>query len=51
MVMTLGLQAHISGQPFRSKYIDSFLAYATSKADVWFATGSEVVDAYREQNH
>lgn len=51
MAMTLGLQANVSGQPFRSKYIRSFLEYATSKADVWFATGSEIVDAYRAQNH
>jgi hypothetical protein len=51
MTMTLGLQANVSGQPFRSKYIRSFLEYVQTKADVWFATGSEIVDAYRAQNH
>ncbi|MEO8540667.1 MAG: polysaccharide deacetylase family protein [bacterium] len=51
MTMTLGLQAHVSGQPFRSKYIRSFLEYTRTKADVWYATGSEVVDAYRAENH
>lgn len=51
MSMTIGLQAHVSGQPFRSKYIKSFLEYATKKSGVWFATGSEVVDGYRAQNH
>jgi peptidoglycan/xylan/chitin deacetylase (PgdA/CDA1 family) len=51
MTMTLGLQANVSGQPFRSKYIRSFLEYVRTKADVWFATGSEIVDAYRAQNH
>lgn len=51
MSMTIGLQAHVSGQPFRSKYIRSFLEHASKRSDVWFATGSEVVDAYRAQNH
>jgi hypothetical protein len=51
MAMTVGLTANVFGQPFRSKYLRSFLAYATAKADVWFATGSEIVDAYRAQNH
>ena len=47
MVMTLGLQAHRSGQPFRSKYIRAFLEYIAKKKGVWFATGAEVADAAR----
>ena len=46
-VMTLSLKAHLSGQPFRARYIRDFLTYARSLPDVWFATASDVVDAYR----
>lgn len=46
-VMTLGLQANVSGQPFRSKYIRKFLEAASANPSVWFATGSEIIDAYR----
>ena len=46
-VMTLGLQANVSGQPFRSKYIRKFLDAAAGTTGVWFATGSEIIDAYR----
>jgi len=46
-VMTLGLQANVSGQPFRSKYIKQFLTQASVTKGVWLATGSEIIDAYR----
>jgi len=46
-VMTLGLQANVSGQPFRAKYVRSFLQHALRKLGVWSATASEVIDAYR----
>jgi hypothetical protein len=49
MAMSVGLHAHLSGEPFRSKYIRSFLEYASGKAGVWFATGAGMVDAYRSQ--
>ncbi|WEK05294.1 MAG: polysaccharide deacetylase family protein [Candidatus Devosia phytovorans] len=49
MVMTLGLQANVSGQPLRAKYIRSFLEQAKASGKVWFATASEIVDAYRDQ--
>ena len=49
MVMTLGLQAHVSGQPLRAKYIRSFLQKAHASGKVWFATASEIADAYRAQ--
>jgi peptidoglycan/xylan/chitin deacetylase (PgdA/CDA1 family) len=48
-VMTLGLQANVSGQPFRSKYIRKFLEAAAFTSGVWFATGSEIIDAYRAE--
>jgi allantoinase len=48
-VMTLGLQANISGQPFRAKYIKAFLEKAKATGGVWFATGSEIIDAWRAQ--
>ncbi|WP_193336075.1 polysaccharide deacetylase family protein [Devosia beringensis] len=46
-VMTLGLQANVSGQPFRAKYIRKFLETAAATPGVWFATGSAIIDAYR----
>jgi hypothetical protein len=46
-VMTLGLQANVSGQPFRAKYIRKFLEAASATPGVWLATGAEVIDAYR----
>lgn len=49
MVMTLGLQAHVSGQPLRAKYIRSVLEKARASGRVWFATASEIVDAYKAQ--
>lgn len=47
MMMTVGLSASVSGQPFRSKYVAEFLRYASTRAGVWFATCSEVADAAR----
>jgi allantoinase len=49
-VMTLGLQAHVSGQPFRSIYIRKFLETALATGRVWCSTGSEIIDAYRGLN-
>lgn len=46
-VLTLSLKAHLSGQPFRARYVREFLSYARSRPDVWFATACEVVDSYR----
>jgi allantoinase len=45
MAMTVNLQAHRSGQPFRSKYIRRFLEHAAGHQDVWFTTGSMLADA------
>ena len=48
-VMTIGLQAHVGGQPFRAKTIRTFLESAAAKDGVWFATASEIIDAWRNQ--
>lgn len=46
-VLTLSLRAHLSGQPFRARYVREFLTYARSRPEVWFATGRGVVEAFR----
>ncbi|PYR64578.1 MAG: polysaccharide deacetylase [Acidobacteria bacterium] len=45
----LGIPLHpmITGQPLRSRYLDKALAHMKSRERVWFATGSEIIDAYR----
>jgi peptidoglycan/xylan/chitin deacetylase (PgdA/CDA1 family) len=44
----LGIPLHpmITGQPLRSRYLERALAHM-KKERVWFATGSEIIDAYR----
>jgi allantoinase len=44
-VMTVNLRTHLSGQPFRARYIDQFLAFARECEGVWFPTAGQVVDA------
>ncbi|MEO8540403.1 MAG: polysaccharide deacetylase family protein [bacterium] len=48
MAMTVSLQAHLSGQPFRSKYIRNFVEHAADHSGVWFATASEMTNAFRK---
>jgi len=45
----LGLPLHpmITGQPLRSRYLERALAHMKKHERVWFATGSEIVDAYQ----
>lgn len=45
----LGLPLHpmIIGQPLRSRYFERALAHMKKHERVWFATGSEIIDAYR----
>jgi peptidoglycan/xylan/chitin deacetylase (PgdA/CDA1 family) len=45
----LGIPLHpmITGQPLRSRYLERALAYMKKHERVWFATGSEIIDAYR----
>jgi hypothetical protein len=37
----------ISGQPLRIKYLQRVIAEIKSHERVWFATGSEIIDAYQ----
>jgi peptidoglycan/xylan/chitin deacetylase (PgdA/CDA1 family) len=48
-VMSICLHPFIVGHPFRSKYFAEALKHIASRAEVWLATGSEIIDAYREQ--
>lgn len=48
-VMAIALHPFLVGQPHRAKYLDEALAYVTRHRQVWLATGSEILDAYRAQ--
>ena len=45
----LGMPLHpmISGQPLRIKYLQRAIAHMKEHQGVWFATGSEIIDAYQ----
>lgn len=45
--MCIALHPFLIGAPHRIKYLDSALAYIASHDKVWFATGSEMTDAYK----
>jgi allantoinase len=47
-VMGIPLHPMISGQPLRIKYLQRVIAEIKSHERVWFATGSEIIDAYRQ---
>ncbi|TDJ45978.1 MAG: polysaccharide deacetylase [Gammaproteobacteria bacterium] len=49
-VMAIGLHPFLIGHGFRCKYLDRALAHIRSRKDVWFATGGEISDWYRESN-
>jgi allantoinase len=40
----------IIGQPLRTKYLQRALAEMKKHDRVWFATGSEIIDAYEKAN-
>src|SRR5262245_10432171 len=46
-VMGVPLHPMISGQPLRIKYLERAIAHMKERPSVWFATGSEIVDAYQ----
>jgi allantoinase len=46
-VMGIPLHPMISGQPLRIKYLARAIAHMKEHKGVWFATGSEIVDAYQ----
>jgi hypothetical protein len=45
-VMGIPLHPMITGQPLRINYLQRALAEMKKRERVWFATGSEIVDAY-----
>jgi allantoinase len=47
-VMSICLHPFLVGYPHRSKYFARALHHITSRQDVWFATGSAIVDWYNE---
>jgi allantoinase len=46
-VLVLNLHAHVSGQPFRIRAVESVLEALSSTPGVWLATTGQVADAYR----
>jgi allantoinase len=47
-VMALSLHPYLIGHPYRAKWLDKALAYATEHEGVWLATGGEIADWYYE---
>jgi peptidoglycan/xylan/chitin deacetylase (PgdA/CDA1 family) len=48
-VMAIALHPYLIGVPHRIRYLDKALAHIALHKQVWFATGSEIIDAYRAQ--
>jgi peptidoglycan/xylan/chitin deacetylase (PgdA/CDA1 family) len=48
-VMAICLHPFLIGHPHRSKHFDAALKYIASRQEVWLATGSEIIDAYKAQ--
>lgn len=48
-VLGIALHPFLIGSPHRIRYLDRALAHIASHRDVWFATGSEIIAAYRAQ--
>ncbi len=48
-VMCIALHPFLIGVPHRIRYLDRALAYIAAHQKVWFATGSEIIQAYRAQ--
>jgi allantoinase len=48
-VMCLSIHPFLIGVPHRIKYFDLALEYIAKHSDVWFATGSEIIQAFRDQ--
>jgi allantoinase len=49
-VVGIPLHPMIVGQPLRIKYLQRALAHMKKHDRVWFATGSEIIDAYQRAN-
>src|SRR5882672_1119530 len=48
-VMAIALHPFLIGVPHRIRTLDRALQYIAAHGKVWFATGSEIIDAYRGQ--
>jgi len=48
-VMCIALHPYLTGVPYRIKYLDEALAYINRHERVWWATGSEIIEAYKAQ--
>jgi allantoinase len=48
-VMAISLHPFLIGHPHRSKPFERALQYIRDSGDVWFATGSEILDWYKTQ--
>ena len=48
-VLGIALHPFLIGSPHRIKYLDSALSYIAAHDEVWFATGEEIISAYRAQ--
>jgi hypothetical protein len=46
-VMGIALHPFLIGVPHRIRYLDAALRYIAAHPRVWFATGHEIIDAYR----
>lgn len=49
-VMAISIHPFLVGHPYRAKHFAQALAHIASRQDVWLATGSEIVDWYRDRN-
>jgi allantoinase len=49
-VMAIALHPFLIGVPHRIRTLDRALQYIAAHGKVWFATGSEIIDAYRGQD-
>lgn len=47
-IMPICLHTFLVGQPFRAKHLQRAFEYMAGHRDVWFATGDEINDWYRE---
>jgi peptidoglycan/xylan/chitin deacetylase (PgdA/CDA1 family) len=48
-VMCIALHPFLIGAPHRIRYLDRALQYIASHEKIWFATGHEIIRAYRER--
>lgn len=45
-VMALALHPFVTGQPFRTKYLDQALEYVVNHPGVWVTTSDEIAEHY-----